>query len=206
MFYYIWGQVHPLTKYKLEINIFKRELARLLYYRKLYTLLYQYRIAIHIDAAFIQVYGGYVWNKRFLSIESAITSESYFWEPYIAKNEEKIWKSQNINPKTVMGDINKINKVSSIWELDDEDSDEEDKNIEVKKKEETRVVKRPKKGEPIPTWTIPTWLYYKQKYKRFSRVYDLEIYFSSESKSYKFFSNLLYYKELGRHLLKSSTS
>ena len=195
IFYYIQKQIRCSTKYKLEINIFKRELNYLLSYQKLYILFYQYCIVIRTNPLFINIYGG---EKIFL-VKLATTSESYFWEPYTIKGEEELWKSLDRKAKTAEEGIKKKTKVSTIPELDKkEETTSEASKLKVRQK-----VKCLKTGIPILAWTVPTWFYYKQKYEMLSLKYDIELYFRSEIELRKAFTNLIYYKEVYTYFIKN---
>lgn len=183
------------TKYKFEINIFKRELIYLAYYQKLYILFYQYCIVMQANSVFINIYEG----ERVFLAKLATISESYFWEPYTVKGEKEFWKSLERRSKTAEEGIKKKTKVSTIPELEKK----EETTNEASKTKVLQKRRRPKTGEPIPTWTVPTWFHYKQKYEMFSLKYDIEIYFRSEVELRKAFINFIYYKEVYTYFFKN---
>ena len=165
-FYYIWWiRLKILKKPKVDITILKPEFIILFYFQKLYNILYQYQFLKHFSVIAISIYRG-EWEKvDFLLGEPGSLKEFYFWEPYTVHGEEEFWKNIGIEPKSMMGVIKKKFKSDAILEVDEDDEDLEEMVEESKRVIAKKVRKQPNEGDLIPTWTVPTWLHYKQRYK-----------------------------------------
>ena len=204
IFYYIWWtHLKELRKSKLNISILKQEFIVLFYFQKLYNLLYQYQLLRCFSTIYISIYRG-EWESldSLLGGELESLDESYFWELYTVKGEEEFWKSIGIEPKSMMGVIKKKIRSYAVLEVD-EDEDTEEKVEESKRIIAKKVRKQPNEEDLIPTWTVPAWLHYKQRYKLFPIEYDLDIYFSTKVEFYKPLFNFLYFKEISIYFLKN---